>query len=169
VHGPCARLGLIGVCDHPGPGCRSPRPLPASERMALVPVDGGGPPLAHLCFMCGEPGAGPCALCHRHICGSDSCSVIVAEPGLAEVVLCVDCARSRSALASNALAGPALVALGAAMLVTAAGVLGPGTLRGICVVAGGLLVVVGLSALLVRWQWRRGLARARPGRGPRDL
>jgi hypothetical protein len=132
--------------------------------MGLMPVDGGGgarSELARCCHFCGEPAAGPCAWCRLLVCGSEACSQVFEERGLAPVVLCVDCARGRPILASRPIAAPAAGVTGLALLAVGCTFLGSGTLAGVSLVVGGFLVLLGISLLVSRWQWRSRLARAR--------
>lgn len=131
----------------------------------LIPVGGGGDEGRLTCFRCGEPAAGPCAFCGVTICADDACARVVREPGLAPVVLCVDCAARRPALARRPWAAPLVAFVGFAILAALAISGARGALVGLGSLAAVALVVLAGAAAVVRWQWRSRLARAR--RGPR--
>jgi len=137
--------------------------------MGLIPVGGGGPaPEPLTCFRCGDPAAGPCAMCRVMICAEDDCSAIVREPDLEEVVLCRDCARYRPFLSSSPLIAPSLAVAGIAGLVLASRVWGSASwLIGVGAFSSCCLVVFALAIAVARWQWRSRLRRARRARDER--
>lgn len=132
--------------------------------MALVPAGGGDggarEALARACHFCGEPSAGPCAVCRLPICGEPACSTVHREADLRPVVLCPDCARARPLSASRPWIPAALGLAGAAALVAAAG-LSPQSLAALLGLGGALLLLAALATLWSRLAWRRRLDRAR--------
>jgi len=98
-------------------------------------------------------------MCRVMLCSSSRCAVVVQEKALPDTVLCTSCARTRPPWSPYTALALALVGLTALVALRYYALPSPFAVVG--TIVSGALVLLGLAAALMRWQWRARLRRAR--------